>query len=40
MLNLSLHPDQRSLVLSGEADWSQVIEETLDLFGLPDRLTS
>lgn len=29
VLNLSLHPDQRSLVLSGEADWSQVIEETL-----------
>ncbi|MFI6657399.1 cytochrome P450 [Streptomyces sp. NPDC050523] len=29
VLNLSLHPDQRTLVLSGEADWSSVIEETL-----------
>ncbi|MFJ9536981.1 cytochrome P450 [Streptomyces sp. NPDC101225] len=29
VLNLSLHPDQRTLVLSGAADWSSVIEETL-----------
>ncbi|MFR0353308.1 cytochrome P450 family protein [Streptomyces sediminimaris] len=29
VLNLSLHPDQRTLVLSGEADWSSVVEETL-----------
>ncbi|WP_201263057.1 cytochrome P450 family protein [Streptomyces sp. CB02400] len=27
--NLSLHPEQRELVLSGEADWSAVVEETL-----------
>lgn len=29
VVNLSLHPDQRALVLSGEADWSSVVEETL-----------
>ncbi|MDC2959755.1 cytochrome P450 [Streptomyces gilvifuscus] len=29
VVQLSLHPDQRSLVLSGAADWSQVTEETL-----------
>ncbi|MEV6590370.1 cytochrome P450 family protein [Streptomyces acidicola] len=29
VVNLSAHPDQRALVLSGEADWSSVIEETL-----------
>ncbi|MGW5211309.1 cytochrome P450 family protein [Streptomyces sp. NPDC004051] len=29
VVNLSLHPEQRELVLSGEADWSAVIEETL-----------
>ncbi|GAA3841277.1 cytochrome P450 [Streptomyces phyllanthi] len=29
VVNLSTHPEQRALVLSGEADWSQVIEETL-----------
>jgi cytochrome P450 len=29
VLQLSLHPDQRTLVLSGEADWSSVVEETL-----------
>ncbi|WP_326722354.1 cytochrome P450 [Streptomyces sp. NBC_00243] len=29
VVNLSLHPDQRALVLSGEADWSAVVEETL-----------
>ena len=29
VLNLSLHPEQRTLVLSGEADWPAVIEETL-----------
>jgi cytochrome P450 len=29
VVNLSTHPDQRELVLSGEADWSAVIEETL-----------
>ncbi|MHC3469204.1 cytochrome P450 family protein [Streptomyces sp. 7R007] len=29
VVQLSLHPDQRALVLSGEADWSAVVEETL-----------
>ncbi|MER6089270.1 cytochrome P450 family protein [Streptomyces bluensis] len=29
VVNLSTHPDQRALVLSGKADWSSVIEETL-----------
>lgn len=29
VVNLSTHPDQRALVLSGEADWTAVIEETL-----------
>lgn len=29
VVNLSLHPEQRELVLSGQADWSAVIEETL-----------
>ncbi|WNM32942.1 cytochrome P450 [Streptomyces sp. Li-HN-5-11] len=29
VVNLSTHPGQRALVLSGEADWSAVIEETL-----------
>ncbi|MFD5003872.1 cytochrome P450 [Streptomyces mutabilis] len=29
VVNLSTHPEQRALVLSGEADWSAVIEETL-----------
>ncbi|WP_330461390.1 cytochrome P450 [Streptomyces sp. NBC_00820] len=29
VVNLSTHPDQRALVLSGQADWSAVIEETL-----------
>ncbi|WP_055690161.1 cytochrome P450 family protein [Streptomyces prasinus] len=29
VVNLSLHPEQRELVLSGEADWSAVVEETL-----------
>ncbi|MCI3241298.1 cytochrome P450 family protein [Streptomyces spinosisporus] len=29
VVNLSRHPDQRALVLSGAADWSAVIEETL-----------
>ncbi|MBA2807075.1 cytochrome P450 [Streptomyces sp. KM273126] len=29
VVNLSTHPEQRALVLSGEADWSSVIEETL-----------
>ncbi|MFI2646014.1 cytochrome P450 [Streptomyces sp. NPDC018610] len=29
VVNLSAHPDQRDLVLSGAADWSAVIEETL-----------
>jgi len=29
VVNLSTHPDQRALVLSGEADWSTVVEETL-----------
>ncbi|MFH0176514.1 cytochrome P450 [Streptomyces cacaoi] len=29
VVNLSAHPDQRALVLSGAADWSAVIEETL-----------
>ncbi|MDX3399307.1 cytochrome P450 [Streptomyces sp. ME01-18h] len=29
VVNLSTHPEQRSLVLSGEAEWSAVIEETL-----------
>ncbi|WP_217139781.1 cytochrome P450 [Streptomyces sp. AC627_RSS907] len=29
VVNLSAHPGQRDLVLSGEADWSAVIEETL-----------
>jgi cytochrome P450 len=29
VVNLSAHPDQRALVLSGEADWSAVVEETL-----------
>ncbi|MEV5421851.1 cytochrome P450 [Streptomyces cellulosae] len=29
VVNLSTHPDQRELVLSGKADWSAVVEETL-----------
>lgn len=29
VVNLAAHPEQRELVLSGEADWSAVIEETL-----------
>ncbi|MFE2299528.1 cytochrome P450 [Streptomyces sp. NPDC059445] len=29
VVNLSAHPDQRALVLSGGADWSAVVEETL-----------
>ncbi|MEU6809924.1 cytochrome P450 [Streptomyces sp. NPDC046831] len=29
VVNLSAHPDQRALVLSGQADWTAVIEETL-----------
>lgn len=29
VVNLSTHPGQRAMVLSGAADWSQVIEETL-----------
>ncbi|MEV7786171.1 cytochrome P450 [Streptomyces sp. NPDC088106] len=29
VLNLSTHPEQRELVLSGKADWSAVVEETL-----------
>ncbi|CAL9493374.1 2-hydroxy-5-methyl-1-naphthoate 7-hydroxylase [Streptomyces sp. enrichment culture] len=29
VVNLSTHPEQRELVLSGEADWSAVVEETL-----------
>ncbi|WP_062645669.1 cytochrome P450 family protein [Streptomyces maremycinicus] len=29
VVNLSTHPDQRALVLSGAVDWSAVIEETL-----------
>ncbi|MEV6616736.1 cytochrome P450 [Streptomyces sp. NPDC051051] len=29
VVNLSLHPEQRALVLSGAADWSAVVEETL-----------
>ncbi|MER7056332.1 cytochrome P450 [Streptomyces sp. NPDC000351] len=29
VVNLAAHPEQRALVLSGEADWSAVIEETL-----------
>ncbi|MFF5158878.1 cytochrome P450 [Streptomyces sp. NPDC000348] len=29
VVNLSLHPEQRELVLSGGADWSAVVEETL-----------
>ncbi|WP_405615433.1 cytochrome P450 [Streptomyces sp. NBC_00076] len=29
VVNLSTHPDQRALVLSGEVDWSAVVEETL-----------
>ncbi|WP_406726888.1 cytochrome P450 [Streptomyces sp. GD-15H] len=29
VVNLSTHPEQRELVLAGEADWSAVIEETL-----------
>ncbi|MFD9431907.1 cytochrome P450 [Streptomyces sp. NPDC060002] len=29
VVNLSTHPDQRAMVLSGAADWSAVIEETL-----------
>ncbi|MFG3251216.1 cytochrome P450 [Streptomyces sp. NPDC048187] len=29
VVNLSAHPDQRDLVLSGKAEWSAVIEETL-----------
>ncbi|MEU1195466.1 cytochrome P450 [Streptomyces sp. NPDC005813] len=29
VVNLSTHPEQRALVLSGEADWSSVVEETL-----------
>ncbi|TDT27589.1 hypothetical protein EV562_116101 [Streptomyces sp. BK208] len=29
VVNLSAHPEQRDLVLSGKADWSAVIEETL-----------
>ncbi|MFI6017997.1 cytochrome P450 [Streptomyces sp. NPDC051287] len=29
VVNLSTHPDQRARVLSGEVDWSAVVEETL-----------
>ncbi|MEU3956935.1 cytochrome P450 family protein [Streptomyces achromogenes] len=29
VVNLSTHPEQRALVLSGRADWSAVVEETL-----------
>ncbi|WP_395576482.1 cytochrome P450 [Streptomyces sp. BK79] len=29
VVNLSTHPEQRAMVLAGEADWSAVIEETL-----------
>ncbi|MEU5524638.1 cytochrome P450 [Streptomyces sp. NPDC047860] len=29
VVNLSTHPEQRELVLSGQADWSAVVEETL-----------
>ncbi|GGQ17930.1 cytochrome P450 [Streptomyces mutabilis] len=29
VVNLSTHPEQRALVLSGKAEWSAVIEETL-----------
>ncbi|MDT0463624.1 cytochrome P450 family protein [Streptomyces gibsoniae] len=29
VVNLSTHPEQRTLVLKGEADWSAVVEETL-----------
>ncbi|MEU6478639.1 cytochrome P450 [Streptomyces sp. NPDC047017] len=29
VVNLSTHPDQRALVLSGQADWPAVVEETL-----------
>ncbi|MFE9453716.1 cytochrome P450 [Streptomyces sp. NPDC006739] len=29
VVNLSTHPEQRALVLSGEADWQAVVEETL-----------
>ncbi|MFD0315727.1 cytochrome P450 family protein [Streptomyces flavalbus] len=29
VVNLSTHPDQRELVLTGKADWSAVVEETL-----------
>ncbi|MEU5097782.1 cytochrome P450 [Streptomyces sp. NPDC020996] len=29
VVNLSTHPDQRALVLSGKVDWSAVVEETL-----------
>ncbi|MFD7063716.1 cytochrome P450 [Streptomyces sp. NPDC059906] len=29
VVNLSAHPEQRALVLSGEAEWSAVVEETL-----------
>ncbi|MGC9377858.1 cytochrome P450 family protein [Streptomyces sp. MH13] len=29
VVNLAAHPEQRALVLTGEADWSAVIEETL-----------
>ncbi|MGI5455753.1 cytochrome P450 family protein [Streptomyces sp. CA-249302] len=29
VVQLSLHPDQRALVLAGKADWSSVVEETL-----------
>ncbi|MEV2217120.1 cytochrome P450 [Streptomyces sp. NPDC050997] len=29
VVNLSTHPDQRALVLSGEVDWTAVVEETL-----------
>ncbi|MCZ0207647.1 cytochrome P450 [Streptomyces sp. UMAF16] len=29
VVNLSTHPEQRTLVLSGRADWSAVVEETL-----------
>ncbi|MGW4600364.1 cytochrome P450 [Streptomyces sp. NPDC004457] len=29
VVNLSTHPEQRDLVLSGRADWSAVVEETL-----------
>ena len=29
VVNLSTHPEQRAMVLSGEVDWSAVVEETL-----------